>query len=356
VSDPLFDLEQPSEVFRAIGRVVDSGDFIGGRLVTECEQHIALMESQKYCVSCASGTDALRLVLVAKGIGPGDAVVIPDFTFTATANAVISTGATPVFADVDEHGLLSPSSVEQAVHWIQKNSVLAYRGVIPVDLYGRICQPIADTICVDGAQSFGVPVPPPATKTLSFFPTKPLGALGDGGAVVTDDEGLAEEVRSIANHGVDCTAWVKRGPKDNPRRWGWNSRLDAIQAAVLTVKMKTVQEQRRERAAIAEAYSEGLSGYVQTPSMGKSAWALYTIRSPHRDAIQAAVSSQTGVYYRQRLSLMEAFQTYPRIVPAVWTWRWVKEALSLPCHSNVRHLAQTVSEVRCAVEEAEDGN
>src|SRR5882672_11548482 len=247
----------------AIARVLGHCQFILGPEVRAFEAELAAFCGARHAVSCASGTDALVLVLMALGVGPGDAVICPSFTFTATAEVVALVGATPVFADVEEASFnLDPESLRRACA-VAHELGLRPRAVIPVDLfgqpadYGRIT-PIAEAeglfVLDDAAQSFGatyknrrIGALAPATAT-SFFPAKPLGCYGDGGAVLTDDDDLAQVMRSVRVHGegrdkYDCV------------RIGINGRLDTIQAAVLIEKLRIFPDEMVARARVAQRYS-----------------------------------------------------------------------------------------------------
>src|SRR5437660_7203047 len=289
----------------AIARVLAHCQFILGPEVRTLETKLAEFCGARHVVSCASGTDALVLVLMAQGIGPGDAVICPSFTFTATAEVVALVGATPVFADVEQASFnLDPASLKLACA-AAREAELRPKAVIPVDLFGQPADydritPVAEAeglfVLDDAAQSFGgtyknrrVGALAPATAT-SFFPAKPLGCYGDGGAVLTDDEEFAQVMRSVRVHGegrdkYDCV------------RIGINGRLDTIQAAVLLEKLKIFPEEILARERIARRYSAELADVASVPKLARfstSVWAQYTIRlaSGRRDALAAALKSQ----------------------------------------------------------------
>lgn len=231
----------------AIKKVLKEGVFIGGSPVQELEDKLAEYVGVKYCITCANGTDALTLVLMAWGIGPGDAVFVPDFTFFATAEAPAFLGATPVFVDVDKDTFnMDPNSLEQAINEVNKEGHLKSKVVIPVDLFGlpadydRIV-PIAKKynlfVLEDAAQGFGGSLRNHKAGSFgdasitSFFPVKPLGCYGDGGAIFTEDDNLMEIITSLKTHGSN------NNDKYDNIRIGMNSRLDTIQAEILKVKL-----------------------------------------------------------------------------------------------------------------------
>src|SRR6266571_3791549 len=284
----------------AIARVLGHCQFILGPEVRALEAELAAFCGARHAVTCASGTDALVLAWMAQGIGPGDAVTCPSFTFTATAEVVALVGATPVFADVEEASFnLDPESLRRACARARELG-LRPRAVIPVDLFGQPADhdaiaaiAAAEDLFVldDAAQAFGATYKnrrlgalAPATAT-SFFPAKPLGCYGDGGAVLTDDDELADAMRSLRMHGegrdkYDCV------------RIGINGRLDTIQAAILIEKLKIFPEEMVARERIARRYSAGLADVASVPKLARgltSVWAQYTIRlAPgRRDALAA---------------------------------------------------------------------
>jgi dTDP-4-amino-4,6-dideoxygalactose transaminase len=264
-------------------------------------------------MSCASGTDALRLVLMAQGVGPGDAAFVPAFTFAASTEAVALVGATPVFVDVVPTSFkLSPASLGEAIAVTELEGRLAPRAVIPVDLFGlpadyRTILPIARArglfVLQDAAQSFGARwCDEPAggqgdAAATSFYPTKPLGAYGDGGAVLTSDDRLADEVRSLRLHGQRL-----EGAGCEHRRVGLNSGLDSLQAAIPLAKLAVLDEEIERRAALAARYDEALSDCVEVPRPGpeaRSAWAQYT--APRRRARSAGGRPARAGHPQRRL-------------------------------------------------------
>jgi dTDP-4-amino-4,6-dideoxygalactose transaminase len=341
----------------AIARVLGHCQFILGPEVRALEAELAAFCGARHAVSCASGTDALVLVLMALGVGPGDAVICPSFTFTATAEVVALVGATPVFADVEEASFnLDPESLRRACATARELG-LRPRAVIPVDLfgqpadYGRITS-IAEAeglfVLDDAAQSFGatyqnrrIGALAPATAT-SFFPAKPLGCYGDGGAVLTDDAELAQVMRSVRVHGegrdkYDCV------------RIGLNGRLDTIQAAVLLEKLKIFPEEIVARERVARRYSAGLADVAVVPKLAPgttSVWAQYTIRlAPGaRDAFAATLKTQgipTAIYYPIPLHRQEPYQRFPVAEGgAPVSERLAEEVISLPMHGYLDETTQ----------------
>jgi UDP-2-acetamido-2-deoxy-ribo-hexuluronate aminotransferase len=341
----------------AIARVLGHCQFILGPEVRTLEAELAAFCGTRFAVSCASGTDALVMVLMASGVGPGDAVICPSFTFTATAEVVVLVGATPVFADVEDASFnLDPASMQRACAAARKLG-LRPRAVIPVDLFGQPADysritPIAEAeglfVLDDAAQAFGatyhnrrIGALAPATAT-SFFPAKPLGCYGDGGAVLTDDEELAQIMRSVRVHGegrdkYDCV------------RIGLNGRLDTIQAAVLIEKLKIFPEEIAARERIARRYSAGLADVATVPAVvqgSTSVWAQYTLRLPagRRDVFATALKSQgipTAIYYPIPLHRQEPYQRFPVAEGgAPVSERLADEVISLPMHAYLDEATQ----------------
>jgi dTDP-4-amino-4,6-dideoxygalactose transaminase len=344
-------------VDEAIARVLGHCQFILGPEVRAFEAELAAFCGARHAVGCASGTDALLLVLMAWDIGPGDAVICPSFTFTATAEVPVLLGATPVFADVEETSFnLDPESLRRACATARRLG-LRPRAVIPVDLFGRpadydriLAVAAAEGLLVldDAAQAFGASYGnrrlgtlAPATAT-SFFPAKPLSCYGDGGAVLTDDEELAQVMRSIRVHGegrhkYDCV------------RIGFNGRLDTIQAAVLLEKLKIFPEEIVARERIARRYSTALADLAIVPKLAPgstSVWAQYTIRlAPgRRDALAAALKPQgipTGIYYPIPLHRQGPYQRFPVADGGAPTSeRLAEEVISLPMHAYLDEATQ----------------
>ena len=334
----------------AIRRVVDHGRFILGPEVTELERRLAEYCGARHVLSCANGTDALGLALMAKDAGPGQAVLVPSFTFAATAEVVAWFGATPVFVDVREDTFnMDPASFEAGIAAARRLG-LRPTGVIPVDLFG---QPAAYDeileiaaahrlwmIC-DAAQSFGARYKdrPIGTigdlTTTSFFPAKPLGCYGDGGAIFLDDDATIGVLRSLRVHGQGSDKY------DNVRI-GMNARLDTMQAAVLLEKLAVFSDEIAARQRVAARYGERLREVVQVPEVADgltTVWAAYTVRLPagiDRDAVAArlkAAGVPTAVYYAKPLHRQTAYRDYPVAgngLPV--SERLADEVLSLPMH------------------------
>lgn len=315
-------------VEQAVARVLAHCQFINGPEVTALEAALAAYCGARHVVTCASGTDALIMVLMAKGVGPGDAVLCPSFTFCATGEAVAITGATPVFVDVDEATFnIDVASLKRGIA-TAKRLGLKPRAVIPVDLFGQSADhdavlAVAETedlfVLDDAAQGFGASYKGRRLGGMgiitatSFFPAKPLGCYGDGGAIFTDDAGFAEVLRSVRVHGQGSDKY------DNVRL-GLTGRLDTIQAAVLIEKLKIFDDEIAARNKVAERYAQGLGNIVTVPRLAKghtSVWAQYTIRLPagtSRDAFAAALKAQgipTAIYYPKSMHQQTAYKDYP---------------------------------------------
>ncbi|MDQ4144313.1 MAG: DegT/DnrJ/EryC1/StrS family aminotransferase [Actinomycetota bacterium] len=347
--------ELGGEIERAIGRVLDHEQFIMGPEVEALEARLASTCGASYVVSCASGTDALLLVLLAWGIGQGDAVFLPSFTFASTAECVALLGAAPFFVDVCEDSFnMDPTSLQASLEAVRKCS-LRPRAVIAVDLFGQpadydAIRPIAEAhglpVLADAAQSFGASLHGRFVGTLgdatatSFFPSKPFGCYGDGGAVITDDAGIASAVRSLRTHGKgrDTYEW---------ERVGVNSRLDTLQAAVLLAKLDVFRRELDKRAYIAEVYARELSDIVAVPSIrpgARSAWAQYTVRTDLRDEIRSHLSAAgipTAIYYPRPLHKQKAYGAYPTAPGGLATSETLaRQALSLPVQPYLAPSAQ----------------
>ena len=312
----------------AVSRVLAHCQFINGPEVAQLEALLADFSGARHVVSCASGTDALLMVLMAKGIGRGDAVLCPSFTFSATGEAVALTGATPVFVDVDEATFnISADSLKRGIATARKHG-LKVKAVIPVDLFGQSADhdaiaAVAEAeglfILDDAAQGFGASYKGRRLGTFghatatSFFPAKPLGCFGDGGAIFTDDAELAETLRSIRVHGQGSDKY------DNVRL-GLTGRLDTMQAAILIEKLKIFEDEIAARNKVAERYARGLGNVVTIPHLASgcsSVWAQYTIRLPKgtdRDSFAAALKAQgipTAIYYVKSMHQQTAYRDFP---------------------------------------------
>ncbi len=308
-----------------IQKVLDHGGYILGPEVAALEAELADFAGVRHCIGVSSGTDALVIALMAKGIGRGDAVFVPAFTYTATAEAILCLGAAPVFVDVDPVSFnIDTADLERRIAAVRKAGTVRPRAVIPVDLFGLPADYDALTeiarahdlfVLADAAQSFGAQLDgrrvgslAPVTAT-SFFPAKPLGCYGDGGAVFTDDPELAAAMRSIRAHGQGTA-------KYDIVRLGMNGRLDTIQAAVLLAKLTVFEDELEKRNAVALRYTARLGDTVTTPTVPQhavSAWAQYTIKVRDREAVQAALKAAgipTAVYYPRPMHLQTAYADY----------------------------------------------
>ena len=311
---------------KAMLEAVASGAYIMGPQVKELEKQLAEYVGVKHCLTCANGTDALTLALKARGIGPGDAVFVPDFTFFSSAEVVPLEGAEPVFVDVCEETFnLDAADLERAIQAVLAEGRLRPRVAVAVDLFGlpadyKAIRAVADKygllILEDGAQGFGGTIDGKRAcsfgdiATTSFFPAKPVGCYGDGGAVFTDNDEWAALIESYRVHG-------KGQFKYDNVRIGMNSRLDTVQAAVLQVKLKAFDEyELADINVAADRYTERLKDIVATPVIPagfRSSWAQYTIRlrdKAQRDALQAALKAEgipSMVYYPKPMHLQTAF-------------------------------------------------
>lgn len=333
---------------RAIQAAVEAGQWVMGPQVTQLESELAALAGVKHCVACANGTDALMIVLRAWDIGPGDAVFVPAFTFAASAEVVALVGASPVFVDVlDDTFNMDPASLTTAIEGVRREGRLRPRAIMPVDLFGqpadyRQIEPIAvreklKLLC-DTAQAFGATFDGRKTgsigdaATTSFFPAKPLGCYGDGGAAFTNDDELADLLRSIRIHGQG------RDKYENVRI-GVNSRLDTIQAAILLEKLKIFPDEIARREEVAQRYNRALSKsnrirIPRVPAGVQSTWAQYTIQVPDRDQLQAALKAKaipTAVYYPIPLSRQKGYSCYPS-APTPVSDALSKTVISLPMH------------------------
>jgi len=338
-----------SAIDDAVLKVVNHGGYIMGPEVKAFEADLAAFCGARNVVSCANGTDALAMVLMAKGVKPGDAVLCPTFTFAATAEVVAWLGATPVFVDVYEQTFnIDPNSLEGGIKTARRLNLRPV-GVIPVDLFGQpadydtvesICDREGLWMLCDAAQSFGASYKGRQVGTLglatstSFFPAKPLGCYGDGGAVFTEDDELAAVMRSIRVHGQGSDKY------DNVRI-GMNGRLDTMQAAILIEKLKIFPEEIAARHRVAKRYSELLGDVAAVPEVPQgvtSVWAQYTLRLRGLDretftADLKAAGVPTAVYYPRPLHEQTAYRAFPTAgngLPAAE--RLAQEVVSLPMH------------------------
>jgi dTDP-4-amino-4,6-dideoxygalactose transaminase len=334
----------------AVARVLGHCQFILGPEVRAFEAELAKFCGAKHVVTCASGTDALQLALMARGIGHGDAVFCPSFTFCATAEVVALVGATPVFVDVEAESFNIDAKSLTAALATAKRLGLTPKAVIPVDLFGLPADHDAITavakganlfVLDDAAQAFGASYKGRKLGTFghatatSFFPAKPLGCYGDGGAVLTDDDEMAEAIRSLRVHGHGSDKY------DNVRI-GMTSRLDTIQAAVLIEKLKIFPDEIAARDRIARRYAQGLVDLAIVPKVMSgltSVWAQYTIRvsAGRRDKLAATLKAEgipTAIYYPIPLHRQQAYKHYPVGEGGVAVSdQLAAEVISLPMHA-----------------------
>jgi dTDP-4-amino-4,6-dideoxygalactose transaminase len=339
----------------AIKAVLDGGQYILGPQVAELERALAAFSGARHVVSCANGTDALQLVLMAEGVGPGDAVFVPCFTFVATAEVPALAGATPVFVDIRPDTFnLDVDSLEAAIGEAKKQG-LKPRCVIPVDLYGQPAEYDAIheaakahdlLVLADAAQSFGATLNGKTVGTLapytgtSFYPSKPLGGYGDGGAIFTDNEEKAKTLLSLRCHG-------KAPDNSEGAHIGLNSRLDSIQAVILLEKLKLFPGEIAARQARAKRYSEGLRDVVTVPELMKGAtsvWAQYTIVTDKRDALAKACREAgvpTAIHYVSPLHKLPSYRQFPTAPGGLpVAERLAARVISLPMHPYLTDEAQ----------------
>lgn len=328
---------------------VDQGQFILGPQVAAFERQLAAFCGARHAIGCANGTDAIGLCLMALGLRPGDAVLVPSFTFASTAEAVAWLGATPVFVDIEDVTYtIDPQSLEAGLA-AARQADLRPRALIAVDLFGQpadydaieaFCTANDLTLICDSAQGFGCRYRGRMAGTIgtfttaSFFPAKPLGCYGDGGAILTDDDTLAALLRSLHVHG-------KGSDKYDNVRIGVNSRLDTLQAAILIEKLSIFADEIEQRQVVAERYAAGLADVVGTPTVRDdclSVWAQYTIRLPAaaRDLVAKELAAQgipTAVYYPKPLHRQTAYRHFPSAGNGLPVSDLVaQEVLALPMH------------------------
>lgn len=341
-----------AEIDKAIQEVLNSTQFIGGGEVSRFEERLAEYVGVKHCITCGNGTDALSLVLMAWDIKEGDAVFVPDFTFFATAEVVAFQGATPFFVDVDEKTFnMDPEKLEVAIKKVLEEGKLEPKVVIPVDLFGlpadfpkirAIAEKYNLKVLEDGAQGMGGSINGKMAcsfgdaATTSFFPAKPLGCYGDGGAIFTDDDELADLIQSLKVHG-------KGTDKYDNIRIGVNSRLDAIQAAILNVKLDAfIEHEVDDVNKVFEMYNKGLKDIVETPYIPegfRSSFAQYTIKlesQEKRDQLKEYLKENgipTMVYYNKTMANQTAFaQKGKKFDEDMISESLCNRVLSLPIH------------------------
>lgn len=341
-----------ADIDKAMIEVATNCNFINGQQVKDLEKELAEYVGVKHCVTCANGTDALSLAMMAWGIGEGDAVFVPDFTFFSSGEIVSHAGATPIFVDVDKDTFnIDAASLEAEIEKVIAEGKLEPKVIVAVDLFGlpadfKAVRAIADKyglkVLEDGAQGFGGQIDGKMAcsfgdiSTTSFFPAKPLGCYGDGGAVFTDDDEIAVLLDSIRVHG-------KGKEKYDNVRIGLNSRLDTIQAAILSIKLKAFRDYEvADINTVADKYTAKLQDVVKTPVVPEgflSSWAQYTIQladKETRDGLQKALKEQgipSMIYYPKPMHTQEAFagQQFDEAV-FTNTNELVNTVLALPMH------------------------
>jgi dTDP-4-amino-4,6-dideoxygalactose transaminase len=313
------------KIHNRINSVLSHGKYIMGPEVHEFEQKLEQYTGAKYAVTCASGTDALVLALMAYGIGPGDIVFCPTFTFPATAEAIVLLGAIPYFIDVELDTFnISINSLKKGVANVKKENKYKVKAIISVDLYGLpadynelniIAKENNMIVIADAAQSFGAEYLNSKVGNLtditcvSFFPAKPLGCYGDGGAILTNNIIIKDKIKSLRAHG-------KGTSKYDIDYVGLNSRLDTIQASILLAKLEDFEWERRQRNTIAENYSKALENKIFIPKVPnglKSIWAQYTVKHNNRKKIQELLKEKgipTMVYYPIPMHMQKAYKKY----------------------------------------------
>ncbi|WP_416327441.1 DegT/DnrJ/EryC1/StrS family aminotransferase [[Eubacterium] hominis] len=361
------------EIDKNIHHVLDNNRYMMGSFVKKLEKELAEYVGVKYCISCANGTDALQLALMVWGVGKGDAVFVPDFTFFSTAEVVSILGATPIFIDIDKKTFnLDSNKLKEAINKVLNETDLKPKVIIPVDLFGqpanfeeirKIAQEYNLHILEDGAQGFGGSIDGKMAcsfgdiSTTSFFPAKPLGCYGDGGAIFTDNDDYYQILQSLRIHGKGLFKY------DNVRI-GMNSRLDEIQAGILLPKLKAFEEYELDnRNKVASIYSERLEHLVKIPFVPKnyiSSWAQYTIlvrSEEERSYVQNRLNAKgipTMIYYPKPLHNQTVYKNYSFNIESLINSKTVcKTCLSLPMHPYLTDVQQNeiISEFVNAIEE-----
>ena len=344
-----------ADIDDAMQKVAASGNYIMGGPVIELEEQLADYVGVKHCITCANGTDALTLALKSLGIGKGDAVFVPDFTFFASAEVVALEGATPVFVDVNPRTFnIDVVSLKEAIDAVENEGILKMKAIIAVDLFGlpadfiavrKIAKQHGLYVIEDGAQGFGgrmaegIACSLGDISTTSFFPAKPLGCYGDGGAVFTNNDEWADMIRSLRIHG-------KGSNKYDNVRIGMNSRLDTVQAAILQVKLNAFKEHELESVNHAAAHytkliKQTIGDAVSTPNIPEgymSSWAQYTLQltdASQRMGIQTHMKETgipTMIYYPTPMSMQTAFHSVHSYVDTPNAQKLSQCVLSLPMH------------------------
>ena len=350
---PLIDLAAQQKrirknIFRRIKKVLNDGQYIMGKEVSILEEKLAEYVGSKHCICTSSGTDALLIALMAKGIKKGDEVITTSFTFVATAEVIMRVGAKPSFIDIEEGTYnIDPTKIEA-------NITPQTKAVIAVSLFGqcpdidriqKICRKHNLTFIEDAAQSFGAEYKEKKSCSMaeisctSFFPAKPFGCYGDGGACFTNDDSIATALREIINHGQKTKYAYTRN--------GLNARLDTIQAAILLEKLTIFPEEILRRREIANRYTSELKGIIQTPLIAdynKSVYAQYTIETNNQKALQNTLhidSIPTAIYYPRPLYSQPIFRDKHMNIQLNNTERSCKRVLSIPFHPYLSKKDQT---------------
>ena len=361
------------DIDEAIIKVTTDCNFISGSQVSELEKDLAEFVGVRNCVTCANGTDALSIAMMVWGVGPGDAVFVPDFTFFSSGEIVSHCGATPVFVDVNEDTYnICPHSLEKAVLKVKEQGELTPKVVVAVDLFGLpadfkairyIAEKYGLLVLEDGAQGFGGKLEDRRAcslgdiSTTSFFPAKPLGCYGDGGAIFTDNEEWKARISSLKVHG-------KGNSKYDNVIIGMNSRLDTIQAAVLKVKLSKLNEEIVKVNYWADLYTQKLKDYVKCPVVHQkyeSSWAQYTIlleNESHRERIQEKLKTKgvpTMIYYAKGMHQQRALEQYLEYSEGCpVTENVCKRCLSLPMHpylseEDITYVSDEIIRVICSI-------
>lgn len=342
--------EHKESLDQAVLKVLGHGQYIMGPEIAELELQLSEYIGVKHALTCSSGTDALVLPLMTKNLKKTDAIFTSPFTFFASAESITLSGATPVFVDIDPNTYnLDADALDSAIQAVKKEGVLTPRGIVPVDLFGlaadynrinQVAQQYNLFVLEDAAQSFAAKYHGAKAGGLgdvaatSFYPAKPLGCYGDGGAIFTNDTAMFEEMVSLRVHGQG-----KTGDKYDNIRIGLNARMDTIQAAVLLEKLKHYEHEVKLRNNVASAYSERLKGFVKTPSVPdnqESVWAQYSIQVENRNEVRQALSNEeipTAVFYPTPIHLSTAYQGLNYNVGDFANSEYASERIfSLPMH------------------------
>ena len=369
-------LGQPLE--DAILKVVRSGAYIMGPEIAAFETALGEFGEAPFVLSCGSGTEALQLPLMAWGIGPGDAVFCPSFTFAATAEVMPLVGASPVFVDIlPDTFNLDPAKLDAAIAAVKAEGKLAPKAIIAVDLFGQpadypaiaaVARKHGLKLIADSAQGFGCtlngrhPIHWADVTTTSFFPAKPLGCYGDGGAILSKDAAFHDLLVSLRVHGQAVKSDIEgktfdHDPKYLNMRIGMNSRMDTIQAAVLLQKLTIFPDEIAARNRVADRYAEGLSDVVSTPKVikgGVSVWAQYTIETGDRDGLVAHLKGAeipSAVYYPIPIHRQAIYSRYPAPSGLPVTEAKAATVMSLPMHPylTLDHQDQVIAAIRAFV-------